>query len=180
MPSRRLHTIASGSAFNLLPTKVWKQEKEKLLVMLSSKTTPFLSSNQGKTSHTKFDMCKKCAKNLENLNWSSAMIEIIWAAIVETQSLLSESCHDGTVTCLCVVTHLQTVFWSERFRCSDVLRSWRKQKLHFILSMNSSARPFVQCFRTSEHLRNQCDYDHNFCLQWKQSHMPLKTSSKHL
>ena len=64
MPSRRLHTIASGSAFNLLPTKVWKQEKEKLLVMLSSKTTPFLSSNQGKTSHTKFDMCKKCAKNI--------------------------------------------------------------------------------------------------------------------
>ena len=49
MPSRRLHTIASGSALNLMPTKVWKQEKEKLLVMLSNKITPFSSSNQGKT-----------------------------------------------------------------------------------------------------------------------------------
>jgi hypothetical protein len=51
MPSRRLHTIASGSVLNLLLTKGWRQEKEKLLVMLSSKITPFLSSNQGKTRY---------------------------------------------------------------------------------------------------------------------------------
>ena len=76
MPSRQLHTIASGSAFNLLPTKVWKQEKEKLPVMLSSKTTPFLSSNQGKTNYTKFDMCKKCAKNI-----FAQKIKIYWGRI---------------------------------------------------------------------------------------------------
>ena len=47
MLDKPLLIIAFGSDFNLLPTVDWKLGKDKLLVMQSSKTKPFLSSNPG-------------------------------------------------------------------------------------------------------------------------------------
>ena len=86
------------------------------------------------------------------------MIAIIWgAARVETQASVSDSFHWWYERMFVLVTHLQLSSCSEGFRCGDVLRPWRKQKLHLALSMNSSAGPFENIAlicNISEHLGN--------------------------